>query len=434
MELAEKDGTIPAILCHNEARENMTTRVNDVWNDIRASRSMNCMSKIMNCAGTMNCLNNHVGLLKLGMKQGVASEKVKEPVFIVSFPRTATTILHRTMAHDRGRFRNFDLCDMMSPIPPVRRDDVEGRQALANKVQKGMLDEMNGIFPGYMECLETMHGFRVAEAEEDLGWYDTGLGHMYMDFLMLLYPEFRAKPGGMSPVESKECAKYRYAWLDMVMRIYQYNDKEGFDKASKEKKGYYDTRDDVESGNRVAMDSRPWLMKDPNHAAYLPELMEQFPDAKLIFTHRSPAQIVPSMAKLFVCFASVQHIPGAPGTTSEEWGKEAVLRMEHYCQGLVDFAKGNEGKSYGLGVDPTRRIDFQFLDLAKDIPGAIRTIYSSFYPGTPGPSPAAEAAFQRYLEENERHKRGNQRRNLEDFHLSEDDVAFSDYCNMFLTK
>jgi hypothetical protein len=133
----------------------------------------------------------------------------------------------------------------------------------------------------------------------------------------------------------------------MVMRIYQHKDKAWFDNhgSTEEIKGYGST-DDMERGNRAAasVDSRPWLMKDPNHAAYLPELTQQFPDAKLIFTHRSPAHIVPSMAKLFLCFTSVQHIPGARGTTSEEWGQEVVLRMQHYCQGLVNFAEAIKGK------------------------------------------------------------------------------------------
>ena len=112
-------------------------------------------------------------------------------------------------------------------------------------------------------------------------------------------------------------------------------------------------------------------MKDPNHAAYLPELMQQFPDAKfLIFTHRSPAQIVPSMAKLFLCFTSVQHIPGARGTTSEEWGQEVVLRMQHYCQGLVNFAEANKGKQHSTAWESIQRGEsiFNFTSWPKIFP------------------------------------------------------------------
>jgi hypothetical protein len=164
----------------------------------------------------------------------------------------------------------------------------------------------------------------------------------------------------------------------------------------------------------------------------LDELVQQFPDAKIIFTHRSPAEIVPSMAKLFLCFASVQHIAGAPGTTSQEWGQETVRRMDHYCSGLVEFASTHKHTPYGLGVDSTRRLDLHFLELVKDVPGAIAKIYANFYPGQAGPSPKALAAFEEYLDANKRQKRGNQRRSLEDFHLTKEDVAYSEYCEMFL--
>jgi len=40
-----------------------------------------------------------------------------------------------------------------------------------------------------------------------------------------------------------------------------------------------------------------WLMKDPNHSAHSPELLRTFPDAKFIFTHWSPEDIVPSMGQ-----------------------------------------------------------------------------------------------------------------------------------------
>ena len=71
-------------------------------------------------------LSNHVGLLKLGMT--AHEEVVREPVFIVSMPRTATTILHRTLATDTSRWRAFDLADMMQPLPPIPRSDRASRE------------------------------------------------------------------------------------------------------------------------------------------------------------------------------------------------------------------------------------------------------------------------------------------------------------------
>lgn len=187
-------------------------------------------------------------------------------------------------------------------------------------------------------------------------------------------------------------------------------------------------------------------MKDTNHSAYLPELLHVFPDAKFIFTHRTPADIVPSMAKLFVCFCSVEHIPGAPGTTAREWGQEVLLRMNHHLDGMVDFTKQQQqnGKTSDLSLQKVgrqgsststsrRRIDFNFSTVVRDIPVTIDHIYMQFYPDAPGPSPEAKQAFVKYLTANQREKHGNQRRSLQDFHLTAEDVAFTEYKEMFLS-
>lgn len=449
MKEAEEQGNIDPIVCNQNARDAMEERLQTYYNDIYNSPTLNVISKLINYAGAYQCLTNHYGLLKLFLDIDLSNEIVKEPVFIVSFPRTGTTILHRTMALDRNRFRNFDLSDMVAPLPhPVPRWDMEARKEKAKEGQ-ALLDSIGAIFPGFAECLETMHGFRADEADEDLGWYDTGLGHMYMDPLMKLHIENRSNHDGMSKLETKDVARYRYAWLALVMKLYQHTDKVEWEK----RKVSQENNDNDYTSEESPLSSQafegtcptehlPWLMKDPNHSAYLPELLKQFPDAKFIFTHRAPGDIVASMAKLFLIFTSVDFIPYAPGTTSKEWGVEANLRMKHYCNGLVDFTKSQHqssplsiqyvGSSALTESSSTRRIDMYFKNLVQDVPAAISNIYKQFYPDQPGPSEEAMKAFEEYLEKNAREKHGNQRRSLKDFHLTQDDVAFTEYNSLFL--
>lgn len=444
MEEAEEKGVVPSILCNARARTDMKKRIEEYIADFSASPNLNAISKMFNVAGAVDCLSNHHAVLTLGMDLDVAKEKVKEPVFIVSLPRTGTTILHRTMSMDQSRFRNFDLCDMMMPAEPVPRWDTEGRKALAVKVN-ALFDQIKAVFPGWAECLETMHGFRPNEADEDLGWYNTGLGHLFMDVLIKLYPECRSKPGGISRLESKELAEYRYAWLEMVMKIYQKVDNmEWAKRHERELELTADEESPLLSVDAVAAEcptkDLPWLMKDPNHSAFLPELIGRFPDAKLIFSHRPPEQIVTSMAKLFVVLVSVEQIPGSPASLSKAWGQEALLRMHQYCDGMVDFTKAEGNSVLGLqkqtkrGVRGNdRRVDFYFKDVVKDIVGTITDVYKSLYPDQPGPSDETIVKFRDYLERNEREKHGNQRRTLEDFHLTVEDMAFSEYNNLFLS-
>ena len=58
---------------------------------------------------------------------------------------------------------------------------------------------MHPFLAGCTDCMETMHGFRPGEADEDLGWYDTGLeviiNSMYFDFLVF-HSKYREKPAG----------------------------------------------------------------------------------------------------------------------------------------------------------------------------------------------------------------------------------------------
>jgi hypothetical protein len=299
------------------------------------------------------------------------------------------------MATDTSRWRAFDLADMMRPLPPIARQDRAGRDKLAAHVQKKLIDPIKRIYPGWFECLETMHSMIPNQVDEDQGFYDPGLGFGYQDTLMLLYPEQKAR--GMA-LESMELAAYRYAWLDMVMRIYQ----------------------------TLEPDSdKTWLMKDPNHTAFLPQLLHQFPDARFIFTHRPPRDILASMAKLFLVFTCISVKPGAPGTTSAEWGQYTLEKTRFFLNGVTEFTEQTR-------MDEGKRIDFLFSKLAPNMVQSIEQIYATLFDAQP--SEEAKAEMQAYLDDHRREKKGNQPRSLQDFHLTEEDVAFEEYSDMFLRK
>lgn len=393
MEIAETSGKVPSILCDDVARFAMQQRLINFADDLKKSTMLNPFAKFANYAGAILYLSNHVKLLKLGMT--AYKETVEKPVFIVSMPRTATTVLHRTLATDTSRWRAFTLADMISPIPPVPRSDHTKRKLLAEKVQKNFINKAKRIFPGWNECLETMHSMVPDQVDEDLGIYDSGVGFGFQDTLMLLYPEQDARN---NPLETSNFARYRYAWLDMVMRIHQAIDPEN---------------------------NNTWIMKDPNHTAYLPQLLEQFPDARFIFTHRTPAEIIPSVAKTFLVFCCISVIPGKPNTTSLEWGQHALLKTKFFLNGVIEFTKKYK-------MDENHRIDFLFTDLAPNMVDCIEQIYKKFFGTTLNNT--IKRDMQAYLDNHQREKKGNQPRSLEDFHLTEQDVVFEEYSKLFLEK
>ena len=52
----------------------------------------------------------------------------------------------------------------------------------------------------------------------------------------------------------------------------------------------------------LAARGKPWLLKSPMYTAMEPVLLDVFPGARLVMTHRSPLQTLPSTCKLLECF------------------------------------------------------------------------------------------------------------------------------------
>lgn len=434
MEEADKDEEgvlLPKILCNERARMSLKERVDDFYADIKSSTTLTVTSKTLLYIGSYTGLINHHGLLKMGMNAQVQNEVIKEPIFIVSPPRTATTILHRTMSLDRTRFRSFDFSDMNVPLPNlVARWDEEGRKQKGEEGEQ-FLRSYEFVYPGIVKSIGSMHSLTPLEAEEDLTWLDHGLGHRYRT-LFKLYPEYRSKKkgnndGSWGNVESKEVVEYRYAWLSMIMKIYQRVDIDQWEERS--------VQDDVPSSEHPTI-GLPWIMKDPNHAPHLNELLAEFPDAKFIFIHRNPADIIASLAKLYIVCISMDFLPGSRGSSAKEIGEEAVLRMNYYTKGMIEFTGDHNNKlssPYSLHGNSTSRIDLSFEEVVRDIPGSIIKIYQQFYPEQDGPSDAAMEAIKDYLKGDKKEKQVSQRRSLEDFHLTKNDVAFADYTDLFLS-
>ena len=412
MKQAEINGQTPSILCNGTARHDMKERLIKYKINILNCEALTCVGKIMNYLAAVKCLKNHKGLLILG--EQAKNEQVITPIFIASLPRTGSTVLHRVMALDRSRWRSFDFCDQMLPLSPspIPRNDPQERTRLATLAEK-LMKGMDFLYPGWNACLASVHALEVDQANEDHVWYNSALGHPFVGTLMLLHREERRQAdqnNGISPLNSIECAQYRYAWLHMILRIYQKAD---------------NTNKNI-----------PWLMKDPRHANFLPQLLQQFPDAKLIFTHRPPVALFPSVTKLMICNTCTFHIPGAPGTTSKEWGIEILKRTKHLCDTLVAFTKEQAGTDLGCSMYSStkpnksqRRIDITFQDFVKDIPAIIQTIYTQLFPNEPGPTPQMMQEFQNYISKNR--SKSSQRYKLEDFHLTKDDLNFPEYNQLF---
>ena len=161
---------------------------------------------------------------------------------------------------------------------------------------------------------------------------------------------------------------------------------------------------------------RPWILKTPQHMLDLPALLEVFPDARLIFTHRDPKQVVGSAASLAWNQTIIYSDHNDPAQTGRDWlGKTATM-----------IARMRAARD---AIPRERMIDVQYEDMETDWRGTMERVYR-FLDLEMEP---AVAGMEDYLDRSARLKRHPHRYSLAEFGLREDEVneRFANYTETF---
>jgi Sulfotransferase family len=192
---------------------------------------------------------------------GATSSAIEGPVIIIGLPRTATTALLNLLSCD-ARWRYVRAWESEEPIPPPD--------------------------------IETEGDDRRAVAERDRLASDTTFAGMHIheaggpvDDAALLRLSFRNQELGLPAFE------YTRWWRDCDMRAtYAYHHRM----------------------LRLLQHRRPphrWLIKAPWHNFHLDELLDEYPDARFLMTHRDPARTIPSVCNLVYTAFSTYQPPAA---------------------------------------------------------------------------------------------------------------------------
>jgi Sulfotransferase family len=112
-------------------------------------------------------------------------------------------------------------------------------------------------------------------------------------------------------------------------------------------------------------DRRRWLLKDPCHLFGLDALLDVFPDACIVYTHREPTSSITSMASLLYQARHVRE-PDVPAT---QHGSE-----------VLDFLGKAQCKAEAVRnrMDPAQFCDVHIKELHADPIGAVERIYRHF--------------------------------------------------------
>jgi hypothetical protein len=157
-----------------------------------------------------------------------------------------------------------------------------------------------------------------------------------------------------------------------------------------------------------------WLLKAPSHLFQLQALFAEYPDARIVHTHRDPRRTVPSTISLTATFRSMR--------TDADVGADASmagLGLSYVLNQVVEWRTS--------GVVPEQQfVDVHFGALMADPTGTIRSLYERLDWEL---DDATAARVERYLESKPRAKHGTHEYSLEAFGLTEAmvDEAFAPY-------
>jgi len=296
----------------------------------------------------------------------ISEVPIERPLFIVGMPRTGTTLLHNLLSLD-PRSRPFTYRELRYPCTPNAGEMAS--ESLARQE-------------------EAVPGFRAIHAMEVEGPHECE--HLKLNDFDSRFFDLHAHVPTYTAWFERHDATQTYRNL---RRQYQ-----------------------AILGRET---DRRLLLKSVFHVDNFDVVLDVFPDARFIMTHRSPVEVVGSTSSMRLALRR---------SASDRVDVEEVGRIT-----LDSLARGMELAMEARGAaDPVRLFDLRYEQFVADPVGSIRRIYAHFgfdY------SASFDRGMEEYLRANPKNKHGTHRYAVEDFGLSRASVEarFADYVDRFLS-
>jgi hypothetical protein len=292
--------------------------------------------------------------------------EIGRPVIIAGQGRTGTTHLHNLMSSDSS-FRTMPYWESVEPVPPLDEQHADHGP-----------DHRND--PRYQRCAETLAGLNTALP------YFKRMHDMYPDHVHEEIALLGIAYGGMAP----ETMAVMPTWRDWYL--------------ASDQTPYYEfmkTMLKVLSflGRGTERDADRWLLKSPQHVERLRELIEVFPDATVVCTHRDPVAVAKSMSTMLTYTSRMSREPERLADVGRYW----VDRMTRMFRGMTEQREL---------VPQGQSIDVRFHEFMADDIGTVRDIYElADHPW----EESTEAGMHAYMAEHPRGVHGSV-----SYHIEED--------------
>ena len=105
-------------------------------------------------------------------------------------------------------------------------------------------------------------------------------------------------------------------------------------------------------------ENKRWALKCPAHLPYVSDLLKEFPDARIVWTHRDPRESIPSLCSMFRTFADMSE---RGPVDLEAIGREQVAFWGAACDRAMHAP----------------RCDVAYADLVRDPVAVVKRVYAA---------------------------------------------------------
>lgn len=319
-------------------------------------------------------LNRLEGLKWLRDYPEIADEPIAAPVFLMGLPRSGTTYFQYLFDRD-DRFRLIRTWQSMMPNPPPGFDpaSVATRRAAWVESRKS-----HPTFEGF----EALHLYDQDGSDECHAFLQQSYGAAGLNNLFQVPEYFDRLMDDLDLVETYRIHKRQLQLLQWRQEV------------------------------------KPWALKYPNHVIAMNAILEVYPDARFVMTHRDPVQALASIAKMTFNLRGVRM--GAK-VDPDALGRDMLHFVRRHIDRIMAFDRGPHGD---------RVVHVDYYALIADPVGEMRRIHAGIGIDTPDAIAESVGAWHRA---NPKNARGRNDYALEQYGLVDAAVAdqFSDYMRRF---
>jgi hypothetical protein len=305
----------------------------------------------------------------------ILSKPLPRPLIITGMPRTGTTLLHRMLAQDPD-IRSLQLWEMALPTPPPTVETYS-----ADKRRKAVAKSI-AFMRWWMSKAEKRHFQQVHDSD----WFQPE------ECIFLLARSF-----------------YSEHFFFLLGSIPSYTDWV-VEQDNHEAYAFYAKQLQLLCNN---FNSSGLVLKAPAHLSHLAALFKALPDARVVWLHRNPEEVVPSCCSL----AGMYHRQFSDQWTSAGIGNEVLRQLS----GSVKL-----GMQYCQETSDQRIYHLSYQKLVKDPFGTVKELYSFWDQSNDS---KGQEAMQKWYSAHPKDKFGKHKYSLEDFSLDKKIVeqAFVEY-------